>query len=73
MRREAQWRERMEQDFNELAHVGTAIAAKALARQPQTLRRWAALGCGPIKPSRVGGRLAWALVDIRRILEGGRK
>jgi hypothetical protein len=48
--------------------VDTATAAHHLNRQPQTLRGWACLGSGPIRPVRVHGRLAWKVADIRRLL-----
>ena len=48
--------------------VETACAAFHLARQPQTLRGWACLENGPIRPIRVHGRLAWKTEDLRRIL-----
>jgi hypothetical protein len=49
--------------------VDTATAAHHLNRQPQTLRGWACLESGPIRPVRVHGRLAWKVADIRRLLE----
>lgn len=51
------------------AAVDTATAAHHLNRQPQTLRGWACLEHGPIRPVRVHGRLAWKVADIRRLLE----
>ena len=48
--------------------VGTAAAAHYLNRRPQTLRGWACLENGPIRPVRVNGRLAWPVAEIRRIL-----
>lgn len=50
--------------------VTTEVAAKALNRQPQTLRKWACLENGPIRPVRINGRLAWPLDDIARLLNG---
>jgi hypothetical protein len=52
------------------ATLTTEEAAAALNRQPQTLRKWAALG-GPIRPVRVHRRLAWKVSDIRALLSGG--
>lgn len=47
----------------------TKEAAAHLGRRAQTLRYWAmAGGKGPISPVRVGGRLAWAVSDIKRLL-----
>jgi hypothetical protein len=51
--------------------LGTAEAAFHLNRQVQTLHKWACLEDGPIRPTRINGRLAWAVVDIKRLLNGG--
>lgn len=51
--------------------VNTADAAKALNRTPQTLRKWACLESGPIRPIRINGRLAWPLDEIAALLNGG--
>lgn len=51
--------------------VETAAAAYHLNRRPQTLRAWACLENGPIRPLRINGRLAWRVADIRRLLDGG--
>nr|WP_241673223.1 DNA-binding protein [Lacisediminimonas profundi] len=51
--------------------VSTEVAAKALNRQPQTLRKWACLENGPIRPIRINGRLAWPLEELARLLNGG--
>lgn len=48
--------------------VDTACAAFHLSRQPQTLRAWACLENGPLRPVRVHGRLAWKTEDLRRVL-----
>lgn len=53
------------------SHVETACAAFYLTRSPQTLRLWACLENGPIRPTRVNGRLAWSVADIKRVLKGG--
>lgn len=50
------------------SHVDTACAAYHLGRKAQTMRVWACLGSGPIHPSRINGRLAWAVADLRRLL-----
>lgn len=50
--------------------VDTAKAAMLLDREPQTLRRWACDGSGPIRPRRVNGRLRWSLADIQAVLRG---
>jgi hypothetical protein len=46
----------------------TTEAAYHLGRRPQTLRLWACLENGPIRPIRVNGRLAWPVSEIRRLL-----
>lgn len=48
----------------------TNQAAPAINRAPQTLRKWAALECGPIRPIRINGRLAWRVADLRALLLG---
>lgn len=55
----------------ELEHrptVATDAAAHYLNRRPQTLRGWACLENGPIRPIRINGRLAWKTDDLRRLL-----
>ena len=55
----------------ELEHrptVATAAAAHYLNRRPQTLRGWACLENGPVRPIRINGRLAWKTDDLRRVL-----
>lgn len=49
----------------------TAEAAQILCRQPQTLRKWAALECGPIRPVRIFGRLGWKTEDVLRLVREG--
>lgn len=51
-------------------HVDTAHAAYWLLRKEQTLRAWACLENGPIRPTRVNGRLAWEVAGIKRLLGG---
>ncbi len=53
------------------SHVETACAAFHLMRKPQTMRAYACLESGPIRPTRINGRLAWAVADIKRLLDGG--
>lgn len=55
-------------DSETRAAVDTATAAFHLSRQPQTLRAWACLENGPLRPLRVHGRLAWRVEDLRRVL-----
>lgn len=50
--------------------VPTSAAAYYLNRQPQTLRAWACLENGPIRPIRINGRLAWPVAAIRSLLIG---
>jgi len=60
----------------ELEHrpaVDTAAAAHYLSRRPQTLRGWACLENGPLRPIRICGRLHWKTDDIRRLLSEGAK
>ncbi|MDO8904736.1 DNA-binding protein [Hydrogenophaga sp.] len=59
--------------FPPLAHetrpvVDTAAAAHYLSRRPQTLRGWACLENGPLRPIRINGRLAWPVAELRRVL-----
>ena len=49
----------------------TDEAAAAINRAPQTLRKWACLECGPIRPIRINGRLAWRVADLQLLLKGG--
>ena len=51
--------------------VPTDQAAYYLNRQPQTLRAWACLENGALRPVRISGRLAWPVADIKRLLSGG--
>ena len=51
------------------SHLSTEAAAHYLNRRPQTLRHWASADNGPVRPTRVMGRLAWPVADIRRVLE----
>lgn len=48
--------------------LSTADAARALNRQPQTLRQWSCRGNGPLLPRRVGGRLLWSYAAICLLL-----
>jgi len=49
----------------------TDEAAAVINRAPQTLRKWACLENGPIRPIRIHGRLAWRVSDLRSLLNGG--
>lgn len=52
------------------AVLPTGQAAAAINRAPQTLRKWACLENGPIRPIRINGRLAWKISDLRALLNG---
>ncbi len=54
-----------------LPTVPTDAAAYYLNRKPQTLRAWACLENGPLRPVRIHGRLAWHVSEIRNLLNGG--
>ena len=56
-------------DVEPRSAVSTAEAAAHLLRRPQTLRLWAVRENGPIRPIRVGSRLAWRVDDIRALLK----
>ncbi|MES2355200.1 MAG: hypothetical protein V4568_12530 [Pseudomonadota bacterium] len=51
--------------------VDTAACAYYLNRAEQTLRKWACLENGPIRPIRINGRLAWKVADLQALLNGG--
>lgn len=53
------------------SHVATDAAAYYLMRRPQTMRAYACLENGPIRPIRINGRLAWSVADIKQLLTGG--
>lgn len=48
----------------------TDAAAHYLNRKPQTLRAWASLENGAMRPVRINGRLAWSVAAIRALLSG---
>lgn len=50
------------------SHVDTACAAHWLNRKPQTLRQWACLENGPLRPIRINRRLAWSVAEIRQLM-----
>jgi hypothetical protein len=65
-----------EQTFTSLENVTrptvpTDAAAFYLNRKPQTLRAWACLENGALRPIRINGRLAWSVASIRLLLNGG--
>lgn len=51
--------------------IPTDAAAYYLNRKSQTLRAWACLQNGPIRPIRINGRLAWKVSEIKALLAGG--
>lgn len=52
------------------AFLLTKEAAEVINRRPATLRKWACLECGPIRPIRINGRLAWRVSDLQSLLQG---
>lgn len=48
----------------------TNEAAPLINRKPQTMRKWACLENGPIRPVRINGRLAWLVSDLQKLLNG---
>ncbi len=62
--------------FSPVSHISlpevftTSEAAAAINRKPQTLRKWACLENGPIRPLRINGRLAWRVSDLQSLLGG---
>lgn len=48
--------------------VPTDQAAYYLNRKPQTMRAYACLENGPLRPIRINGRLAWPVAEIKRLL-----
>lgn len=48
--------------------VDTAAAAYYMNRRPQTMRAWACLENGPLRPVRINGRLAWPVAELKRVL-----
>jgi hypothetical protein len=48
-------------------NLPTAEAAVLINRKPQTLRKWASMENGPIRPKRINGRLAWSVSDLKSL------
>lgn len=48
-------------------NLTTAETAYYLNRRPQTLRGWACLENGPLRPSRIGGLLAWNTATVKAL------
>lgn len=53
-------------------NVPTGQASYYLDRRPQTLRGWACLENGPLRPVRINGRLAWPVSELKRVLGVGK-
>jgi hypothetical protein len=48
-------------------NLKTEEAAFYLNRRPQTLRVWACLENGPLRPTRIGGLLAWKTATVKAL------
>jgi hypothetical protein len=48
-------------------NLTTSEAAFYLNRRPQTLRGWACLENGPIRPRRIAGLLAWNTAEVKAL------
>ena len=48
-------------------NLTTAETAYYLNRRPQTLRGWACLENGPLRPIRIGGLLAWSTATVKEL------
>lgn len=48
-------------------NLTTAETAFYLNRRPQTLRAWACLENGPLRPRRIGGLLAWNTAEVKAL------
>ncbi len=48
-------------------NLTTAECAFYLNRRPQTLRGWACLENGPLRPARIGGLLAWSTATVKAL------
>jgi hypothetical protein len=48
-------------------NLKTDEAAFYLNRAPQTLRAWACLENGPMRPTRIGGLLAWNTATVKAL------
>mgnify|MGYP003457832178 CR=1 FL=1 len=47
----------------------TNEAALFLCLKPQTLRKWAMDGSGPIQPIKIGNRLRWNIKELMALME----
>lgn len=48
-------------------NLTTSETAYYLDRRPQTLRVWACLENGPMRPRRIGGLLAWPTSEVKAL------
>ena len=48
-------------------NLKTDEAAFYLNRRPQTLRAWACLENGPLRPRRINGLLAWNTAEVKAL------
>jgi hypothetical protein len=60
----------LRQHFQVEETVNTPDAAAMIGKRPQTLRRWACQGSGPIQPVRINGRLHWKVRELRALAAG---
>ena len=58
-------------DLETRSKLPTNDTAFHLSKRPQTLRSWACLENGPIRPIRIHGRLFWSTAEIKKLLNGG--
>jgi len=54
-------------EFVTKPNLTTGELAYYLNRRPQTLRVWACLENGPIRPRRIGGLLAWPTAEVKAL------
>jgi hypothetical protein len=52
--------------------VTTIVASAVLCRSPQILSKRACDESGPLRPTRIHGRLAWSIENINVVRKGGR-
>ena len=57
-------------ELEQRQRIPTNNTAYYLDKSPQTLRSWACLENGPIRPIRIHGRLFWPTAEIKKLLNG---
>jgi len=57
-------------ELEQRKRIPTNNGAYYLDRSPQTLRSWACLENGPIRPIKIHGRLFWSTEEIKKLLNG---